>query len=368
MLLSCVCCGLDVSARQEDAILKRHSVETNPFFDNWFLSIQGGGQSALYHTGSKEFADFLSPSIHAGVGKWYSPSIGLRTSIHAYRQVGFLKTYKYIGVFEDVLLNFSHIIGGYRQQRLYNLILFTGFGWAKNLDSDYSWMYGFLPEFGLINDFRMSKAWRFSFELSCQPMRNFFGTGNTANDIDVSRKLMQVQALLGFTYELKNRGWNRVPDVEKMLAGQAARIDELNSKLSEDRIIMEELLLNLVECDSVSASLSRGLADIDAAPYSLFFRFDSYIMDRPRDLVNLSSIAQAALARDLKLRVCGYADKATGRDSYNNKLSKRRAEAVAAELVRLGVPEENLLIEGMGGVDEIEPSSHNRRVIVSLIR
>ena len=91
-------------------------------------------------------------------------------------------------------------------------------------------------------------------------------------------------------------------------------------------------------------------------------------MDRPRDLVNLSSIAQAALARDLKLRVCGYADKATGRDSYNNKLSKRRAEAVAAELVRLGVPEENLLIEGMGGVDEIEPSSHNRRVIVSLIR
>lgn len=365
LLLFCFLCETTLIAREED-MFKRYSVETNPFLSNWFLSIQSGGQSAFYHTPDKEFADFLTPSIHLGFGKWFSPSIGIRNSAHLYRQMGYLTTYKYIGVFSDVLLNLSNIIGVYRQNRIFNFIPFAGFGWAKNLDSDRCWMYGFLPEFGIINDFRLSKAWRFNLELSCQPMFNFYGTGNTANDIDGSKKLLQVQALIGFNYELKNRGWNRTPNVEKMLAGQAARIDELNNKLSEDRYIMDQLLSHLVQCDSVSNLLYSEKTDIATAPYSLFFKLDSYTIDQTRDKVNLISIAQTAKRANLKILVRGYADKGTGREGYNKRLSKRRAESVAAELIKFGIPEENISIESMGGVDDLQPSSHNRRVVISL--
>ena len=68
-----------------------------------------------------------------------------------------------------------------------------------------------------------------------------------------------------------------------------------------------------------------------------------------------------------KLSVIGYADSATGSAAYNQQLSERRAQAVAKELVKLGVAEENIVVEGKGGVAEVTPASYNRRVIIEAL-
>jgi outer membrane protein OmpA-like peptidoglycan-associated protein len=63
---------------------------------------------------------------------------------------------------------------------------------------------------------------------------------------------------------------------------------------------------------------------------------------------SIAQMGKMLLSADLtKLRVVGYTD-ATGDDGYNDKLSKRRAEAVVEVLVGLGFPPGGLQAIGMG--------------------
>ena len=71
---------------------------------------------------------------------------------------------------------------------------------------------------------------------------------------------------------------------------------------------------------------------------------------------------------NIKLKVTGYADSATGSAAFNQKLSEKRANRVADELVKLGVSRDNLVVEGLGGVATLKPNSYNRRVIVDVVK
>ena len=82
------------------------------------------------------------------------------------------------------------------------------------------------------------------------------------------------------------------------------------------------------------------------------------------ELVNLKAIADMAKQDNVKLRITGYADSATGDAKYNEKLSLSRAQKIANELVKMGVNKANLTIEGKGGVSTLNPASYNRRVII----
>ena len=57
-------------------------LQTYGFWDNWFAGIQIGG---LYNWGSNQkegsFIDHLRPSAALNLGKWLSPSVGLRTQL-----------------------------------------------------------------------------------------------------------------------------------------------------------------------------------------------------------------------------------------------------------------------------------------------
>ena len=99
---------------------------------------------------------------------------------------------------------------------------------------------------------------------------------------------------------------------------------------------------------------------------SVFFAFNSSKVASKKEIINLQSLANAAKNAGLKLSVVGYADSATGSASYNQKLSEARAKAVAAELVKLGVAESDLVVEGKGGVDAEKPARLNRRVIIEV--
>ena len=101
-------------------------------------------------------------------------------------------------------------------------------------------------------------------------------------------------------------------------------------------------------------------------PVSVFFNINKYKVASKKDLVNVKSLANYAKDNNLNLLVTGYADSATGKAAYNQKLSEKRAETVANELVNMGVSRDQITTEGKGGVSELSPISYNRRATVQV--
>jgi outer membrane protein OmpA-like peptidoglycan-associated protein len=108
-----------------------------------------------------------------------------------------------------------------------------------------------------------------------------------------------------------------------------------------------------------------------ARTYLVFFDWNKYnLTDRARQII--AEAAQSAKSTGTtRIDVGGHTD-TTGTAAYNERLSIRRAEAVAAELVRRGVPRNEIAIAGYGatrplvatGPNVREPQ--NRRVEINL--
>ncbi len=100
---------------------------------------------------------------------------------------------------------------------------------------------------------------------------------------------------------------------------------------------------------------------------TVYFDYDSYELNDEalRQLEKISD--KIVIPKETQLYVTGHTD-SKGSDEYNYELSKRRAEAVKAFLMELGVPSGNIIVLFKG---ESEPVSKNdalnRRVEVVLI-
>jgi outer membrane protein OmpA-like peptidoglycan-associated protein len=107
-----------------------------------------------------------------------------------------------------------------------------------------------------------------------------------------------------------------------------------------------------------------------AAPsrsYLVFFDWDkSVLTDRARQIVSEAAM-NSTKVQYTKLEVNGYTD-TSGTPKYNQALSIRRAESVAAELVKDGVPKSAIAIQGFGETHLLVPTGNgvrepqNRRV------
>ena len=103
-----------------------------------------------------------------------------------------------------------------------------------------------------------------------------------------------------------------------------------------------------------------------SAPVSIFFDLGKAVVVTPRDRENVAALAKTASENNLKVVVTGYADSKTGTVEGNRRISEQRAQAVADQLVKLGVPRENITVVAAGGVDTLGVTENNRRVVVEL--
>ena len=70
---------------------------------------------------------------------------------------------------------------------------------------------------------------------------------------------------------------------------------------------------------------------------------------RDNDRARLAKLgALIAGLKDVHVRISGFAD-SRGDDALNQTLSQERAETVASELEKAGVPKERMVVEAMGG-------------------
>jgi len=138
-----------------------------------------------------------------------------------------------------------------------------------------------------------------------------------------------------------------------------ANVAELNGSLAESR--------------SRGAELERTVAAIDAVGMDVGFRTDdaSIQVEDMGPLLKLGALAAAVPGATL--RVAGFADP-RGAADYNDVLSERRAEAVAAALACGGMARERLIIEAHGAGEsssaagDLDGYALERRVTVRLER
>ena len=97
-----------------------------------------------------------------------------------------------------------------------------------------------------------------------------------------------------------------------------------------------------------------------ARSYLVFFDWDKVqLTDRARQIV-AEAATNSTKVQYTKIEVNGYTD-TSGSPKYNMGLSLRRADAVAAELVRNGVPKSAISIQGFGQTRLLVPTADNVR-------
>ena len=124
----------------------------------------------------------------------------------------------------------------------------------------------------------------------------------------------------------------------------------------------------VVAPDTVVRFVNVQTEDILSYPFSIFFNRDSYQLMSRRDIVNLREIANVAKENGYKLRLTGSCDSATASSSYNQTLSENRCNKIKIELLELGVPEDQIIIEPVGGVKKLDPTEYDRRVLIQLVK
>ena len=106
-----------------------------------------------------------------------------------------------------------------------------------------------------------------------------------------------------------------------------------------------------------------------AAPlsYLVFFNFNKSDLTVEAQTIVKTAADNALKAKPTRLTVTGHTD-TVGSDAYNMRLSMRRAQSVEKELIRDGVPADEIAIYAKGKRDLLVPTAdgvrepQNRRV------
>ncbi|MCO6419436.1 OmpA family protein [Siccirubricoccus sp. KC 17139] len=110
---------------------------------------------------------------------------------------------------------------------------------------------------------------------------------------------------------------------------------------------------------------------VTARTYLVFFDWDrADLTDRARQIIG-EAAAAAPQVQTTRIEVAGHADR-SGTPQYNQRLSQRRADAVAAELVRRGIARNLIAVSAYGETRPLVPTAdgvrepQNRRVEIVL--
>lgn len=380
LLIALAFAGLSLSSQAQetaDPTLK-YSVATNSFWSNWF--VQGNFTWTAFYSNEEKgmgwtkspFKDFRRDmGFSAAIGKWFTPGLGLRTKFNGVwgKDVPKEDAYNtcmhnhYWNIQEQALFNLSNLFFGYNPTRVWNLSPFAGVGVVRNMSLN---SYELAASAGLLSQWRLTKRLQLNLELQYNLMGDDFEGVDDAYAYGGHKSKNHdqiVSAEVGLTYNLGHNTWNKVPDVDAIKALSQSQIDALNAQLNDanaENARLKNLLANQKPVEN------KAVKEFVNTPVSVFFNINKTNIASQKDLVNIEGLAKYAKANGAKLKVDGYADSATGNEKINQKLSEGRANAVADELVKMGVDRSNITTQGHGGVDELSPVSFNRRATVQV--
>ena len=211
---------------------------------------------------------------------------------------------------------------------------------------------------GLCNNFRISEHFDINLDINWLFQRwtidswtyEFGGNSAPGGGVRPKRFDNLYSVGLGLTYY-----FSRIYDLYET--------DSLQQKLQE--------FVNMPEpapCDTIVKFVNLQTEEMVSYPFSIFFHIDSYQLMSKRDLVNLREIANVAKENGYKLRLRGSCDSATATPAYNQTLSENRCRKIMSELMKMGIPEDQIILVPVGGVKELDPTEYDRRVLIELVK
>lgn len=383
-LISVCAVAQENNNRDAEGKVVRGPYETNRFFDNIF--IQGGAGASVYLGGQNggSFGNRIRPVFDLGVGKWMTPSTGVRLQANyspSMRQYSSsftspfavcgcdgktLQKFDFFNIHGDFMWNLSNAIGGYKETRFYEVIPYLGVGYGRL-------SYGGAPSsdqitanMGVINKFRVSNTVDINLELRSTLAHGDFDRSTIGNGVDVP-----VAATIGATVRIgKVKNFKRVAVVAP--ADYSSYLNRINT-LENDNSALNDKTKQLA--DEVESLKNRkpetitvvGESKTTASPVALFFALGKATLDK-KELTNLDFyVTNSIKANPEKVfTLIGSADKATGSAAANQRLSEQRVQYVYDLLVnKYNVPESRLVkkAEGDAGNRFSDPEL-NRTVII----
>ncbi|MDO4310700.1 MAG: OmpA family protein [Prevotella sp.] len=359
----------------------KYSVATNSFWSNWFVQANLAGTAfysneeqgwELSKSPFKSFRNNLGFSV--AIGKWFTPGLGLRTKFNGVWgrtvvPVEKEKAYddngnKYWTLNEQALFNLSNMFCGYSNTRVWNFIPYLGAGIGRNMSAN---TYAMGLSAGILNTFRVSDRFAINLELGYSlwetDMDGISYGAIESKDGPASRDQM-FSVEVGLTYNVGKTRWNKTPDVDALKALSQSQIDALNAQLADSQ--NENAKLKDMLANQKPVETTKVVKEIAAAPVSVFFNIGKSRIASKKDLQNVKDLVEVAKANNSKIVVTGYADSKTGSAAFNQKLSQKRADVVANELVKMGVSRDNIEVVAAGGVNTLSPVSYNRRATVAI--
>ena len=166
---------------------------------------------------------------------------------------------------------------------------------------------------------------------------------------------------------LKNRHWDGTSPLEGQAPNGNDCADSLRHRQDSVLALGTGQSGNLPDSTLADyAALMQSGRECIGAPIFFFFELGTSRLTDNSQLVNLDELARVAKKYGLKVKVTGAADSATGTVGINNTLSISRADYIASELNKRGLPPDRVAKAGEGGISDYVPTAANRHTKVTL--
>ena len=361
--------------RDEYGKIVRGPYETNRFGDNWFIGV-GGGINAFWNEGLSWDNMKIAPSIDAGFGKWFTPSVGMRVGYQGINSqvwsetatvLGptldkdkgmYLEKFGYMYVHGDFLWNASNAFGGYKETRFWNLIPYLHAGYYRsygmdNVDfSDNELAAGA----GLLHNLRLADRLDLVIDMRATVVN---GRARASDGISVIPSVT-----MGLAVDL---GWPNFVRTSSVLAAFEVAAAEQMAALEAAAVALEMANMSLEEQNEDLSAANKKLKKENASlknkpshnataffeemgPATVYFNIGQTVLCE-KELQHMDYIAENILKKvdqqtKIHITLLGTADSGTGTMKRNQYLSKARGEYIYNMLTeKYGISPDRLVVE-----------------------
>ena len=360
--------------------------KSNPdleFRPHWSLGVQGG----VAHTrGETSFGDLLSPAAQLSLTYRFHQAMGVRFGVGAWQGKGAVLSngwqdysYKFGQINADYILDLCGAFGGFRHDRVVNPYLLAGIGAGYGFNNEeasaykdmleYYWEKKFFAPIGRAGigvDFRLGECVSLGIEGNTNMLTDKFNS-KRADNVD-----WQFNLLAGLTFRFgKNTRpsqsyYDRIAAEEAAAAAAkaaAAKAEadrlaaEKAAKEAAERAAAEKAAAEKAAKEAAQKAAAEKAAKAAENSENIFFTIGSTVI-RPAEAAKIEKLAAWMKENpDFTVTLVGYADKGTGTESGNMKLSEGRVSKVKAALMKLGIEPARVEYKG----DTVQPFAENAK-------
>ena len=364
-----------VTNAQESTQLNK-DIYTHSWRDNWYIQLGAGAQMPLFEKNADDSnfdIDKTTSVYEVGVGHWFSPYFGFRFrgqggALH-YENSNLWKKMKYANVNLEITWDMFNSLGGVNDKRVFSIIPYIGVG------GTYAWDYNGMGNIqnndGSLMEHQgvLNATAGFEFRFRCHKNVDLYldaratAMADNINNIAWKTGVDPVMSLTaGISINLGKEGRHVTKYTPYDCSGEIKklndRINELRGNLADTENQLRAAQAQL-PCPEVTESAEPEVIEAPAVTPAIRFRINSARVSE-NDKVTLYDVAQMMKNNeDAKIIIKGYADKDTGTEEFNQKLSEDRANAVKDILVDYGVAEDRMEVQAVGV--SAQPYSDNNK-------